>query len=649
MMKNIKLLELELKNFKGVRDFKLVTNGNNVDVFGKNGTGKTSVFDAFTWLLFDKDSKNKKDAGIKTIENEEELHGLEHSVMALLSIDGEELRLKKIYTEKYTMKRGTTDQEFNGHETSYEINEVPTSRKKDFVDRVASIIDETTFKMLTNPLYFNENLKWQERRQILLDIAGDVDDNDVVDSNAKLAGLLDILGSHSVEEKRKQISAQKSKINDNLKMLPGLINEVDRGKPDLSALDKKDISSEIAFLTQEKNKKESQLADVRNGGLISELRNKKLTIENELMELDNKTRSANYELISEKQNEVSQQKIAVSSVSNIVDMAKSQLKIDQNQHEKLEKQKEEKIKEYFASVEQTFDEHRLTCPTCNQSFPEAQKEELIAKFNQEKAERSEKLMEEGKRLTNELDFVAESIESKTQELLEQEEELLNASALLVSLENELEKIKARQTNITDNVEYQELQKEIAVIEKQIESDNHSTTGREAEIQAEINKISEEIQKCQRDLMKFDLTISADARIEELRTDEKKYKQQYAELEKVDFMTEEFIRTKVSMLTEKINSKFKLARFKLFDTQINTGIKEICETIDNDGVLFNVSMNTGKKTIFGLDIIATLSEFYGVNAPVFLDNSESVTEPFDTDCQTIRLFARNEPELRVEEA
>jgi predicted ATP-dependent endonuclease of OLD family len=156
---DIKINKMFLRNFKGIQALEIYADGADLKIYGDNATGKTTVFDAFTWLLFGKDSLGRSDFGIRTQDiNGNVIHNLEHSVECELSIDDTILTLKKVYAEKWTKKRGSAETEFSGHETKYFINEVP-SLKKEYEQKIASLINEELFKIITNPLYFNEHLK----------------------------------------------------------------------------------------------------------------------------------------------------------------------------------------------------------------------------------------------------------------------------------------------------------------------------------------------------------------------------------------------------------------------------------------------------------------------------------------------------------
>src|SRR5690625_1253859 len=202
----IKLIELRLRNFKGIRDFVLKADGESVSVFGDNATGKTTLFDSFVWQLFDKDSQNKSNFDIKTLdEHNNVIHGLEHEVEGVFDINDRRVTLKKVYTEKWTKKRGSVEQEFTGHTTDYYIDGVPT-KKKEYTDFIANLVDEDVFKLLTSPTYFNEQLHWEKRRETLLQVCGDVSDEDVIASSTALAKLPAILNGRSIDDHRKVIA-----------------------------------------------------------------------------------------------------------------------------------------------------------------------------------------------------------------------------------------------------------------------------------------------------------------------------------------------------------------------------------------------------------------------------------------------------------
>src|SRR5690625_2231881 len=274
-MKQIKLMNLKLTNFKGIKEFDLVADGTDLKVFGGNATGKTTLFDAFVWLLFDKDSNNNStnNFDIKTLIDGKPISKIEHVVEALLDVDGKKLSLKKVYKEKWTKKRGSSTEDFTGHTTDYFVNEVP-SKKKEYEEAIKELVDENVFKLLTNPSYFNQEFHWKEKRDLLIEIAGDITDEEVISTNKDLAKLLEALNDNSIEDHKKIINAKRRDINKEIERIPIRIDEIHRGIPDLEGLDEEYIKKHVESISTEIEAKKEQISSVKNGSEVIELKKK---------------------------------------------------------------------------------------------------------------------------------------------------------------------------------------------------------------------------------------------------------------------------------------------------------------------------------------------------------------------------------------
>ena len=193
----IKLKKLIIKNFKGIKDL-TVDFGNITTISADNAKGKTSIFDAFSWLLFGKDSSDRKDFSLQPLdENNNIIHHLDTVVTGILDIDGNTKELSRILKENWRKARGKAEQELKGTSTTYEVDGIPV-KQKEYQEIINSIVDEKIFKMVTNPFNFN-SLKWTEQRKILLDITGEPDQDRVINYNSKLSKLSSILGNDDVD------------------------------------------------------------------------------------------------------------------------------------------------------------------------------------------------------------------------------------------------------------------------------------------------------------------------------------------------------------------------------------------------------------------------------------------------------------------
>ncbi|MBS4172086.1 AAA family ATPase [Bacillus sp. FJAT-49736] len=651
-MRTIRLLELNLKNFKGVKNFSLQANGENVSAYGDNATGKTTLFDAFIWILFDKDSQNKKDFSIKTVDSlGNELHGLEHEVEAKFLIDGKPLSLRKVYSEKWTKKRGAAQSEFTGHTTDYFVDGVP-SNKTGYTERVSSLIDEDIFKLLTSPSYFNEQLKWQDRRKTLLQIAGDVTDKEVINSNQILAELTSILNGRSIEDHRKVIAAKRREINEQLEKIPVRIDEINHGLPDINGLNKQVLEGAINQLNKDIDEKTDLISNIRNGNAISQKQKEIQEIEIELLQIKQEHESGSKDEIYKLKARIQEEQSNISILNSKLESLKNQKRYNADNINRIDESLIQLRNEWHEVNEEVFSHtDACECPACGQALPEeevmAAREKALSQFNLSKAKRLEDISEKGKQGNEQKQkFIGEN-ENLAKEYEKVNVQIAEKQHFLSTLSEQLKTLETSIIDITENPQYVAKLQEKTNLESEIKGLSISSQEAITEIQQDIAKLKSEREEYQRELNKFSIVELSQKRIDELTQQERDLAAEYEKLEKELFLTEEFIRTKVNLLEEKINSKFQYARFKLFDTQINGGLQETCVTTLN-GVPYDKGLNNAARINVGLDIINTLSEHYKMLAPIFIDNREAVTKLIDTKSQTISLVvSEKDKALRVE--
>ncbi len=644
----MQLLRLRLRHFKGLESFELDLQGRDIKIYGDNETGKTTLNDAFTWILFDKDSQDQTQFEIKTLkENGESLHGLEHEAeMTLELANGKKVELRKIYKEKWVKKRGSAQKTFSGHTTDHFINGVPVN-KAEYTAKIDKIADEDIFKLLTNPTYFNEQIHWEERRETLLDVCGNVSDEEVIASNNDLSDLQDILSERSIEEHRKVIKSQQKKINQELDRIPVRIDEVNQSLPDdPQDLDEDSIRRKIRYRKDKIQEKNNELAAISSDGGMSEMNNKLQQVDSELLAIKN----ARYERFSglamKKKVEIRKVQDNIETLNYENRKLNSELAEHDRKIERLESQCDALRKEFMAKANENFDSEGA-CPTCGQQLPQEQIAKAEKKFNLKKSEKLEKINTEGKSLKAQIAELKGQKKTTEADIAANNERLLLHNETLAQAQSELEAIQKEESSIESDSEYQEKLAEKEAIQAEIESLKSGTQVDKEPIQQDIQSYEKEIEKFEMLLARIEQYEIGKKRIEELQTKEEKLAKEYEKLERQMYLLEEFTRTKVQMLNEKINSKFRLAKFKLFEEQVNGGLKPCCETT-YEGVPYNTNLNNGGKINVGLDIIETLAEHYGFHPPIWIDNSESVTDIIPTTGQQIHLVvSEDDKELRVE--
>jgi DNA repair exonuclease SbcCD ATPase subunit len=652
-MKKIKLLKLSLKNFKGIKDITIEPKGKNMSILGDNGTGKTTIYDAFMWVLFGKDSSYSTNFGIKTYDKDgNTIHGLDHEVEALISAEGKEITLKRVYKEKWTKKRGEAERTLTGHTTDYFIDEVP-KKASEYSEFIEKLLDEEVFKLITSVTYFNHQMHWTDRRDLLMDIVGYLTDEEIIDEDKELKPLLEVLDKRTLEDHKKYIKAQKKKYNKQIEYIPTRIDEINRGLPELAdnidykklEKEKKDLSIKIDEIDERINSQQAigdkyKQKNKELNKLKTQLFELKLELENDKK---SKLRELEYELERIEEREI--------KLNSAIEEKKLDLK-DKNDIPELEKIIKELKSKYFEVQKTRFEkpsEDNFICPTCKQSLPETDKEqklkEMQENFQKDKENTLAGINKKGKMLASRKKTLKEIMESTEEDIsrMEDKKEELGERIGQFNRDIELEKEKLKDFKPENDEKYKELQSEIKSLEEEIEElDNGSGAKEEIEVKKSYQKQIEEINY---KLNSKETIEKQKKRIKELKKEEEKYRDKLMELEKDEYLLERFTIKKVDMLEDEINKKFDLVKFKLFDRKVNGAIEDACE-VTVDGVPYP-DLNTAKTINAGLDVINVLVDKYQVSAPVFLDNKESVNQLIDTDSQIISLVVTKDKKLKTE--
>lgn len=645
-MKLIILKQLIVENFKGIKeiniDFEKVTN-----ILGENALGKTSIFDAFSWLMFDKDSKNRTDFEIKPLdENNCTVRGLNPTVTGVLEIDGQEVKLTKTYKEKWTKKRGEAEKTFNGNETIYEINDVPV-KKTEYKKKISEIAEEDQFKLLTNPYFFSDSLNWKEARKIILEVAGDVTVGQVIDSNKDLEQLRVELESQEVDSIMKSKKASITKLGARKKDIPIRINECDRSIVDI---DFKAIKEEVKLLNKSLEKVEDELLDSSkvNEQILKDKEtvfSMKKQIQDMHQQAMNRGSAKKLELMDKlrtAENEVNDFRMKLITVDN-------EKKSKEYQKDAVTKETDRLRNEYINKQQEILDTSSIEteCPTCKRPFEtndiEAKRQELLENFNLNKSKILKDIQAKGFATKKEV----EKITTELEELSDKSSELLlviqDKSMIVSSIKSELEdvKVEAVYTN-EDRETIDMLNKNISDLEEKVEnftgSNNDELRNKKRELVNQINELN-------KTLAKEGLNKDLEFRKQELLDEEKELGIDIAKQEKILMLCELFIKTRVNMLESNINNKFKNVKFKLFKELVNGGVEEQCEALIN-GVPFT-NANTAGQINAGLDIIDTLSKHFSVQAPIFIDNRESVNNLIEIDNQIINLVVTKDNPLKIQ--
>lgn len=674
----LKIRSLHMENFKGIKSLD-VNFSNKTNIKGQNAAGKTTIFDAFTWLLFNKNSAGEEKFNVRPLDKDgKRIDNVEIKVVAVLDVDGKEVELSKVQKQNWVKKRGTDTVTLQGNVNSFEIDGYPKS-EADFKAYVSGLAQsEDMFKLLTNPQYFS-SLKWKDQRDILMKLVAEVSDVELAQTDAKYAPLIDELEkAPSTDDIRAKFSKALSGWKKKQAEIPVRIDEAEKSKIDVDVAEQELAKVDLVRRIAECGKKMENA-----GSALGDLRSKEMQLQFDMSgmeqtmnrELSNKRSIMDAELRDCK-NELEHFAVTISlKEKQISDNEKTITDADAERKKLGEQYNSEKAKAFdetpylFDESKWIFDESTTVCSLCGQKLPADKIEQLKADFE----ERKTKAKEDAKRKLNDSksDFITQK-ESNLEEIKAYGfakknliEELTKKNA---DLQMEIDSLKKQEQGTLTNKE--ELCKLLSEIPEEADySQNEEYVKLKAEhdkILADIAKLeSEGADKVVTDLKaeKADLqaqldevnkviaqaanNVAIDDRIETLRDEQKEIGQKVADQEQMLYLLEEFIRFKLNKVSESINSHFKTVNFKLFEMQLNGGMKDCCECTVN-GVPYS-ALNSGHRIVAGLDIIRSLSELYGVSVPIFVDNAESLNEfnvP-DMDAQIILLSVSEDKQLKVD--
>ena len=645
----IKILNIKLLNFKGIRDLFIEFNEKETSISGENGTGKTTVADAFIWLLFGKDSSYRTNFNLKTLDEDgKEILHLNHSVESDLDVDGKTVKLGRSLAENWSKIKGEPEPIFKGNTTDYYINDVRVT-KKDFDTMVNSMIPEQEFKMVTSPSYF-PSLSPDQQKDMLFKMAGNVTDEDAARGNKEFMALIETITDSTLEVYKKEISQKKRRCSDELKGIPGRIEENKNKLPEKKdwaniESEVKEISDQISFIESQITDRSKSVAEAYKGKEILQGQLSTLTIQRN--SIVNKAKENTNNKNNDLNTKINDIQYKVDAIDRDIENRKKTIEELNGRLAPIPEQLKTLRLEYAAifSEKLEYKENEFICPVCQRSFDaediEAKKAEMLQNFNTDKANRIKDNQASGKSLNVQYEELKTKMSDEEKIVKSKQTERATLVEKISNLSSQAEYRNAEDI-AKEDPEYIRITNEITQIENQLKVeikpvDVSDLATKKGELSAKLDELKKEL--FQRTI--YDNTIK---RIDELEESQSIQAQELAKLEKIEFTIQEFEKAKDSLLEEKINDMFQLVKFKFVKEQINSGNKIICEcTVD--GVPYS-NLNTAMKVNAGLDIINAICKRYKIGAPIFIDNRESVNSLIDMESQIINLVVSKDKQLTI---
>ena len=641
-MKKIRINRLTLENFKCHDHLNLVFHGESASIFGDNATGKTSIYDALTWLLFGKDSSGngEKNIDIKPLDPSGQVrdHQAITAVEAELDVDGEVMTLRRTYREIWSTKRGSSEAVYDGNTSDYFVDGVP-QKKNAFDAKIKELVPEDVFRLLTSVSYFSSDMKWQDRRATLFDIAGALTDKEIMASNEQFQDLLDSMGKLSLPEYKAKLLSQRKGLTGIRDDTPTRISECQKTLEEIQGIDFVEAREQEQALSDQQTELSRKLIAWENSNVLSDLQLKlrEAKLERDTLESQNRVHRQNQSAgkpdTQAMAKTISSERMRLETLKTLTDVVRKEIGSYQKD---IAAGREEWIRvngEAFTGG---------ICPTCGQALPFEQLQQATQSFDERKKQRLQGILEKGNQ-------AKESCSIAQQRLKELETEIRDREGQIQALVEQLEAVKSSTVVVTDLPEYAEqmqaIQEKCSSLQAEIQRVMQDNAKEQNAIRVQLTAVNDQLRLVRGVIAKESVKERTMDRIAQLKADAQNAAEALEAIEKMLYQMEEFTRFKARFVEDGINSLFCLATFRLFREQANGGLEERCDVVYK-GVPY-MGLNNGAKINVGIDIINSLSRHYGVTVPLFVDNAEAVTRLLDCDAQVIRLVVSEEDkELRV---
>lgn len=650
-MKKVTLKSLTFVNFKGEKERTTNFNADVTTISGGNGLGKSRHFDAFIWLLFGKDTLDRKDYEVRTRIDGKVLHEVECSVSGVIVVDGEEITLKRAFVEDWVKPRGQVERVFKGNHTECWWNETPV-KVGEYTKRIEEIIDSSVFKMITNPAFF-VNMDWKLQREQLFQIAGTITDAEIASQKPEFALLLDKISGKSLADFKTEMAAKKKRLKGELdqiqpridqthKMMPenedfhAIEIEIERADHEIADIDKA-LSDVTAAIRKQYDNEQAKQNKVN--ALKSECQQIIFTAKSNAQNAAFEANAKHRELESE----IKEKKHELDLANKYISGKEDEIARINRDIEKLKAEQDKKRNEWHKENGKQYDGGTI-CPHCGQNLPESMISQAREVFNRAKADKCNEIAEQGKRLGQRIKENEARIEEIKNEILAKQSEAF--PTVIETLEASLAEIPIVDAAavVPENIpEWVAKQKEIAKIESTISTDNSGIDTPDLKNQkAEWNAKRDGLKAR---LANRDTIARCEKEMAQLEENGKKLAQQIADVEREEYTIEQFTKTKIDECEKRINAMFKFVSFRLYDYTVDGNAVETCIPLVN-GVPYG-SANTAGQVNAGLDIINTLCRHYGICAPIFFDGRESVNEIIPTESQIINLVVTKDNKLTIQ--
>lgn len=609
----ITLKSISMSQFKGIKEKTFEFDGKTSVVKGKNASGKTTIANAFYWLLADKDIDLNSNPNVKPLDVEE----CQPTVTMVINVDGKDIELCK------SQKIKTSKPDENGivkssSTNTYLINQVPKT-ERDFKAYLEELgLPSTDALLMMSHTNVFVGMKNADMRKVLFDMVKDHSDKDIAEKLGNVPELVAMLDNYTLEEVTAMQKASMKKTKEQLDGIPSQIEGLEMAKTEEQ--DTSEVELLIKSLNEDIAAKQAEIDNIKaESAKYSNLLQEGLKLEfdrNSELQRMNDLANAGRKDIEDKINRSCNALVDAKRHINVIDLELKQTgRVLHNSENKFEELK----KNFTDAKALVFDESKTICPCCGQTYPEDKKAEIKAAFEKDKKSKMDSANLQAK-------TVQDDIKKREIEITELMTELDNAKSELETLEKKNAELNEqldnfKPTEVEPTEELKAIDSKIAENKKAVdEIKAHGNDEKLAKCNLELAELQRQLADANKVIGANSNNVRIDAQIEELQEKQIQLEQAKADCEKILFQIELLSRKKNDVVADEINSYFNIVQFKLWEMQKNGNTKDCCIPM-YQGKELGVSTNTALELAIKIDICQGLQRFYDCETVIFVDNAE----------------------------
>lgn len=645
---------LALTNFKSIKELTINFSPDVTNIYGANGSGKTTIVDAVNFLLYQKDANGKSDTSMRPYAIDGELiHDIDTVVKGVFSDDNGDFTLEVVYKEKWTKVSGSAERKLTGNTTEYYIDGVP-KKQADYKAFVAENFKEPWFSLTSNPNTF-PNLKWQEQRKLLMELFGQGVDEEALLAQPEFASVAADIKKYGPADLKAKLLKEKKCYAKEIIELPARIDERRKCLSSIDDAAKVEADARIVLMKYEQPLEELQQkrAAILTGVQRSALEGKIAVLESKLEAIRNVRRDQLAKIKEPFLQKAAEIKAKSEGKEEQISILRKQVL---NYERSINSRKEdlEKLGDTWESVDsEVFSD--TECPCCHRPYTEEMLQPMLEQFNQSKSERLEKINQKGMAIKAQLDS---DVAARTELLAEINKLSVDSSeADAAALAENNKKMQAAVDKLAPLEEFvhPESHEKFWDLSESLKLRKHEYEECRLDINIQLQKVDKQIaeasapvEKAREALARLRLDCETREAIAQLEDKKRTAMLMQGEAEARLAALDLYISSKMQALSDNINKAFANVKFKLFERNIsNEGIVETCE-LTMHGVPYR-QLSNAEKCKAGMDVIDAISGRLNICNPVFVDNRESITT-IETlgEYQLINLYVSPEDKtLRIE--